>query len=288
MKRENEPYTSSRSEAPTSQPLLSPQPALRRAIAVTLLAGLSASTAAQDDIAQQLANPIASLISLPLQLNYDDNYGAADRGSVTRLNVQPVIPMSLNDDWNLISRTILPVIDQQDLFTGGGSEFGLGDTVQSLFFSPRAPTASGWIWGVGPVALLPTATDERLGGEQWGAGPTAVALRQSGAWTYGALANHIESFAGDSDRADISASFVQPFVTYITPGKTTIAFNTESTYDWEAEQWSVPLNFNVLQLLKAGNQLMQVGGGFRYWVDGPDNGPEGWGFRLILTFVFPR
>lgn len=240
------------------------------------------------DLAQQLANPVASLISVPFQLNYDENFGGEDEGSLLRLNIQPVIPISLGEEWNLISRTILPVVNQQDFPIAGFSELGLSDTVQSFFFSPKAPTAGGWIWGAGPVILLPTATDDFLGAEKWGVGPTAVALKQNGLWTFGGLANHIESFAGDGDRADISATFLQPFVTYITPKQTTFAVNTEATYDWETSEWSIPINLNVNQLTRFGDQLVQVGGGLRYWAASPDAGAEGWGFRLTFTLVFPK
>jgi hypothetical protein len=244
--------------------------------------------ATEEDLAKKLANPVASLISVPIQANYDENIGPHEDGSVWRINVQPVIPLSLSEDWNLISRTILPLIDQEDVPLPGQGEFGLGDTVQSFFFSPKEPTGAGWIWGVGPALLLPTATDERLGAEKWGAGPTGVLLRQSGPWTYGALANHVESFAGDGGRNDVSATFLQPFLSYVTKTKTTLSLNTESSYDWEAEEWSVPINFNVSQLLKIGPQIIQVGAGARYWADSPPSGPEGWGVRLQLTFLFPR
>ena len=245
---------------------------------------------AQDEaeLAKKLSNPVASLISVPIQANYDKDIGPDEDGSVWKINIQPVVPITLNEEWNLISRTILPIIDQEDIPAKGMGESGIGDIVQSLFFSPKAPTSGGLIWGAGPVFLIPTASDDALGGEKWGIGPTAVVLKQAGPWTYGALVNHIESFAGEDNRADISASFVQPFVSYITKTKTTIGLNTESTYDWESEQWSVPINLTVNQLLKVGPQIIQVGGGVRYWAESPENGPEGWGVRLQLTFLFPK
>jgi hypothetical protein len=214
--------------------------------------------------AKQLANPVSALISVPLQLNFEDNIGPLDEGSRVTLNMQPVIPFSLNEDWNLISRTILPLISQQDIFPGSGSQSGLGDTVQSLFFSPVNPTVSGWIWGAGPVFLLPTATDELLGADKWGAGPTAVALKQQGPWTYGFLANHIWSFAGDSDRNDVSSTFLQPFVGYTTAKGWSFDIQTESTYDWENEHWNVPLVFLVSKVTTIGGQLIQVQAGPRY------------------------
>jgi hypothetical protein len=103
------------------------------------------------------------------------------------------------------------------------------------------------------------------------------------------LANHIESFAGDNDRDYVSATFLQPFLAYITRTKTTISLNTESTYDWNSDRWSVPINFGVYQLMKFGKlPPLQFGGGVRYWADSPDNGPDDWGFRLKLTFLFPK
>lgn len=240
------------------------------------------------ELAKKLANPIASLISVPLQYNYDEYGGSNDGASVSRLNIQPVIPFSLNDKWNIITRTIVPFLDQKDIPVKGMNDSGLGDIVASQFFSPKAPTAGGWIWGVGPVELLPSASDDTLGGEKWGLGPTAVALKQQGAWTVGMLANHIWSVAGDDDRADINATFMQPFLSYITKTKTTLTLQTESTYDWENEAWSVPVIGQVSQLFKVGPQILQFGLGAKYWVESPDNGPDGWGLRLQLTFLFPR
>ncbi len=136
--------------------------------------------------------------------------------------------------------------------------------------------------------LLPTATEDTLGTGKWGAGPTAVALRQEGPWTYGGLANHVWSFAGDDDRADISATFLQPFISYTTPTALSYTINTESTYDWKNEQWSVPINFVVSKVVNIGGQMMSFNGGIRYWAESPDSGPEGWGARLVIVFLFPK
>ncbi|MEZ5573069.1 MAG: transporter [Halioglobus sp.] len=258
---------------------------------IVLLATTCVATVRADDataLAKKLANPVAALISAPIQANYDENFGPGEEGERWLTNVQPVIPITLNEQWNVISRTIVPIIDQKDMPLPGMNETGIGDITQSFFVSPKAPTASGWIWGAGPVLYLDTATDNVLGAQKWGAGPTAVVLKQSGSWTYGALVNQINSFAGDGSREDISSAYLQPFLAYVTSTHTTISLNTESTYDWKGNDWSVPVNFFVAQMLKAGDQIFQVGVGARYWLDTPDNGPDGWGLRLQLTFLFPK
>ena len=238
------------------------------------------------DLAKTLANPIGALISVPFQSNFDFGGGPAGDGYQFKLNLQPIVPFTLNEDWLLISRTILPFVDQEDMI-GTSSQSGLADTLQSFFFSPAKPTESGWIWGAGPAMLLPTATDDLLGGEKWGAGPTAVVLKQQNGWTYGALANHIWSFAGDGDRADVNATYLQPFVSYTTKKATTFTLNTESTYDWTNDQWTVPVNFMVQQLVKIGDQPVAFTVGARYYADNPDNGPD-WGLRFAVVFLFPR
>lgn len=253
-----------------------------------LLLASDAFSESNAELAKKLSNPIASLISAPIQLNYDQNIGPKDEGERYVMNVQPVIPFSLDEDTNVISRTILPIISQDELSPGSGSQSGIGDVVQSVFFSPKAATESGWIWGAGPVALLPTASDEQLGAEKWGLGPTAVVLKQTGGWTVGGLGNHIWSFAGEGKRKDISATFLQPFLAFTTPTALTLTVNSESTYDWKAKDWAIPVNVLATQVLKLGNQTVSAGGGLRYWVDSTDSGPEGLGWRMQLTFLFPK
>jgi hypothetical protein len=259
--------------------------------ALSALAVVAAPCAAQEsatDLAKKLSNPVAALISVPMQLNYDQDIGPARGGDRWTLNVQPVVPITLNQEWNLISRTVVPLVTQSDVFPGAGTQTGLGDIVQSFFFSPKAPTAGGWIWGAGPVLLLPTGTDELLSARKWGAGPTAVFLKQENGWTYGALANHLWSFAGDGDRPDVNTSFIQPFVSFTTPGAWTFTLNTESTYDWDRKQWTVPINAMASKVTRIGGQLVSIGGGLRYWADGPDGAPHGLGLRFVVTLLFPK
>ena len=240
----------------------------------------------EEDLAKKLQNPVASLISVPFQFNFDSGGGPEGRARRSWLNVQPVLPFSISEDWNLISRTIIPFVAQTDV-VGSGSQSGMGDIVQSFWFTPKKPGPGGVIWGVGPVFLFPTATSDLLGSEKFGLGPTVLALKQSKGWTFGILANHIWSVAGNEDRQDVNATFVQPFLSYTTKTRTTFGLNTESTYDWKNHQWTVPVNASVSQLVKIGKQPVSLSLGARYYADAPDGGPD-WGLRFGVTLLFPK
>ena len=246
--------------------------------------GAGDEKAQQAELVKKTLNPVASLIAVPIQNNWDFGIGPDDAMKYTA-NIQPVIPFSLSKDWNLITRTILPVIYQESRFAGDDSHSGLGDVLQSFFLSRKEPVG-GWILGGGPALLYPTATDSVLGAGKWGAGPTIVALRQEHGFTYGVLANHIWSYAGWGDN-DVNATFLQPFFSYSTKTYTTFTVNTETTYDWTGHQWTVPVNFMLNQMLKVGKQPISLQLGYRYYAEGPSGGPE-WGLRFAVTFLFPK
>jgi len=266
--------------------LLSAPAAAQAPAAVT---GAAANVAAPADdaaaLALKLANPVASLISVPFQFNFDGDIGPARDGGRVTLNVQPVIPFRLNAEWNLISRTILPVVWQEDIFPGAGSQFGLGDTVQSLFLSPAVP--KGVIWGAGPVLLLPTGTDRLTSAGKWGAGPTGVVLKQAGPWTYGALANHIWSFAGSDRTRDVSATFVNPFISHASKSAFTYGAAFDITYDWTNDRWTVPMSITASQVVKIGGQLVSIGGAARYYIASNEAAPHGFAGRFVVTLLFP-
>ena len=239
-------------------------------------------------LAQELTNPIAEIMTIPIQMNFDQNIGLNDEGKKLTTNIQPVVPVQLNEDWNLMTRTIVPVVYQDKIFPGEDSQFGLGDITEQLFFTPRTPGSSGVVWGVGAALLLPTATDPLIGSKKWGAGPAGIALKINGPWTIGGLANHVWSVAGDKDRVDISNTFLQPFVAYTWPSAWTLSAQTESTYNWKTEEWSIPVNAALAKLVKFGKTPVSLQGGFGYWIETPDAGPEGWRFRLQANIVLPK
>lgn len=240
-------------------------------------------------LAKTLSNPIGSLISVPIQYNYDSGYGPSD-GNKGFINVQPVIPFQLSDNLTLVVRTIIPFAWQENIAGDSGSQFGLGDVVQSGFLVPRtrATALGSMTWGVGAAINWPTSTDRLLGSGTWGLGPTGVVFFQNGHWGYGALINQLWGIDKTrSDAPDLSNMLVQPFLSYTTATAWSFALSSESSFNWTANDTAIAVNLGVSKLMAVGEQAVQLQLGLRYWAKEPDNGPSGVGFRFTITFLFP-
>ncbi len=260
-------------------------------ISLTILIFTTCITYGQDtsqlDLAKQTQNPVANLISLPLQNNTNFGIGPDDE-TQNILNIQPVWPFSLNEDWNLITRTILPVVSQPDILTGGeGRVNGLGDTTFTAFFSPK--DSAKLTWGVGPVFLLPTATDDALGSDKWGAGASAVLLTMPGNWVVGSLFSNVWSFAGSGDQ-DVNLFTWQYFINYNLANGWYLTSAPIITANWEADsgnKWTVPFGGGVGKIFKIGKQPLNGQVSAYYNVESPDYGAD-WQLRVQLQFLFPK
>jgi hypothetical protein len=236
------------------------------------------------DLAQKLSNPVSDLISVPLQNNYDCCFGPENAQRYT-LNVQPVVPVTINANWHVIVRTIVPFISQGETVSGEGGVTGFGDITQSFFFTPKA-SKNGLVIAAGPAFIWPIGK-ARLGTEKFAAGPTAIVLKQSGGTSVGLLANHLWSYAGKSSRDDLSNTFIQPFISHTLPDTTSFTLNAETSYDWKNKNWTVPINLSVGHIVKVGEQRLSLQVGGRYYVESPTGGPE-WGTRFTVVLLFPK
>jgi hypothetical protein len=237
-------------------------------------------------LAKKLANPISDLVSVPFQFNWEQGVGPHDQTRFI-LNVQPVMPFTLSNDWNLIARVITPLISQPALSDTGAPAFGVGDILSSFFFSPSH--SRGFTWGVGPVFSLPSTTLPTLGTEKWSAGPTIVVLKQAGPMTVGALWNQVWSFAGSDSRGDVSQMFFQPFAAYNTKTLWTFTLQSEMTANWKAEtdKWTVPINVQVAKLSSFGPFPASYQLGFGVFAAHPETGPS-WKMRGAIVILLPR
>jgi hypothetical protein len=238
-----------------------------------------------DKLAKQSQNPVASLISVPFQNNTNFGIGPGDE-TQNVMNIQPVLPFSISDNWNLITRTIIPVISQPDFSTGGqGRKFGLGNTTFSAFFSPSAPAKL--TWGVGPVVVIPTNTDDTLGGDAWSGGVSVVALMMQGKWVIGSLFSNVWDISGDQD---VNFFTWQYFINYNMAGGWYLTSSPIITANWEAasgNKWTVPFGGGFGRIFHIGKQPVNAQMQAFYNVEKPENGAD-WQLRLQFQLLFPK
>lgn len=248
--------------------------------------GQTKQAANAQELADKLANPVANLISVPLQNNIDYGIGE-NNGSKYTINFQPVLPIQISSNLNLISRLILPIIDQRDVTANKSSQFGLSDASLTFFFSP-IHVKKGLLLGLGPALLLPTGTNEMLSAKKWAAGPSLLIGQQGKGLTYGFLVNQVWSFAGDNSRSAVSQMFLQPFLTHSFKSGASVGANAEINSNWQAGNTSTMLNLTVGSVTKLGKQLTQITIGPRLPLGGPAETRPDWGIRAVLAFVFAK
>lgn len=243
------------------------------------------STESVKEIADKLANPVSNLISVPFQSNLEYGIGS-DNGSRYTLNFQPVIPIKLSSEINLITRTIIPIIDQRDVIPANESQTGIGDATLTAFFSPSKK--GRFMWGAGPAFLVPIATDRLLGSQKFGVGPSALVVRQKDNLTVGILANQIWSVAGNSNSQDISQLFCQTFLNYSFVSGATVGGVLEIGQNWRADITQVTLTPTVGGVTRLGKQVVQMVIGPRIPLSGASGQKADFGLRATIAFVFPK
>lgn len=239
--------------------------------------------ASAQELADKLANPVASLISVPLQNNLTYGIGPYN-GSKYQINIQPVIPFKLSENLNLITRYILPVVDQQDVIAENSHEFGLSDATVTAFFAPKT---KGIILGVGPAFLVPTATEKFLGTEKFGVGPSVLVMHQGKGLSIGFIANQIWSVAGNENRADFNQFYTQIFLTHSYKSGASLGITSEITQNWEGNTTLITLSPNVGAITKLGGQTMQFAVMPLIPIVGHSDIRPDWGLRAVVAFVFP-
>jgi hypothetical protein len=239
------------------------------------------------EIAKQAENPIASVISVPLENDFNPHTGMNKEDSYV-LEMKPVVPFKLSNDWNLITRTVIPVAQVPDLAPGVNGTSGLGDVQTSFFFSPQK--VGKVIWGAGPVISLPTATEDILGTKKTSIGPTAVVLGIQGHWLFGTLVQNLFSVAGPKERPDVNQMLMQPFVNYNMKHGWYLTSSPIITSNWEVRgnnRWTVPVGGGIGRIVHFGKLPVSTYAQVFRNVDRP-NGTTSWSARFQMTFLFPK
>jgi len=240
-----------------------------------------------EELAKKAQNPVGDLISIPIQNNFNFNYGPKNETQYVG-NLQPVIPIEATADWNVITRSIIPFINQPELAPGSGDVFGIGDIQITAFLSPANP--GGLIWGLGPILQLPSGTDQSISSGKWAAGPSAAALVIRGHWVVGGIVNYLSSFSGQNDRGAVSEWTMQPLINYNLPGGwylTSSPFITANMMAENSQRWTVPLGGGVGRIVRLGKLPLNLQVQGFYNVERPDIGPE-WSLQFSVQVLLPK
>jgi hypothetical protein len=245
-----------------------------------------APPAARVELAKKLVNPISDLIRMPVEMSYEEGIGPVGAHRFV-WRFQPFIPFRISENWNLISRTSIPVVRQQSPIGDGDDQFGIGDIGQSILLAPQDRK---YIWAVGPTFLFPTSDERFIGLDKWAVGPSAIGYLDRGPWAAGLVAGHLWSFAGDDDRRNVNVTTLSPLLAYTTRDAFTFLLDVDAIYDWDTgteEGWLVPINLSISKVRRLGRNLVSVGVAGRWYAESPENGPE-WGVRVFVTYLFAR
>lgn len=244
----------------------------------------AAGADAKTDIAKKLANPIANMVSVPFQWNWDQKTGKNGEGHDQTLLMQPVIPMGLSGGDTLIFRPIITAQMQSNV--NGFSGTGMQGVQLETFYAPN--TGSSLIYGVGPYLVSPAGASGHFGSQQTGGGVTGVVLDRQGGWTYGILAFNSWNLGGSAVSGTQNNLYWQPFLDYVTSDAWTFSINTQSVYNYDVHRTQNPVNAAISKLVVTNGLPISYSFAARYNVTSMPGGPQGWGARASITFVFSK
>ena len=238
------------------------------------------------DIAKKLSNPIANMISVPLQWEFSRGVGRNQGGSEQTLQFQPVAPFDMGGGDTLIVRPIVAGAREVSVQNATGQSFsgyGVASVTLESFYAPN--TNSSWIWGVGPYAQSPSGNSGKFGSQQTGAGVTGVVLNRQGSWTYGLLGYQSWNMGGNPAFGTQNNLYGQPFVAYTTKDAWTYTADMEAQYNYDTHRTSNPLFIGASKLMVFDGTPISFGAGPMYYVSNTPGGPSGWGARASVTLV---
>jgi hypothetical protein len=242
----------------------------------------------EEQLLKQLANPLSAMASVATVLNFDYHIGPGEDGHRTTLSFQPTIPLHLGEQWNIVSRTVLPIVYQEDVTPGAGSQLGIGDLTEAVYAAKVEPGPRGWVWGAGPIVQVPIGSEDLLTNKKWSLGPSAAAVKQLDDFTFGIIASQIWSIGGSGQRPDVNMGLYSPFITYQSEGLWNLELQVPFTYDFNAHQWTVPVQLRIEKLVSFKKVPVTISFGVRYWADGPQSSPHDLAFFFGLTLAFPN